>query len=134
VRSKSLSIRESWLKIAICTETMTDSDFFAPKPKLPKTEKYIIFQISPRSQISCIQIDSGIPRWNIKPHFTQSRGGGGGGEGGEGEEERRRRRRRRGGGGGRGGGEEKRFNEMNVSKIRAHSRAVWGCAAPPHSA
>jgi hypothetical protein len=71
---------------------MTDSDFFAPKKKSPKTEKYIIFQISPRSQISCIQIDSGIPRWNIKSHLTQSRGGGGGGERGEGEEERRRRR------------------------------------------
>ena len=96
--SKSLSIRERWLNIAICTETMTDSDFFAPKRKSPKTEKYIIFQISPRSQISCIQIDSGIPRWNITSHLTQSQGGGGGGERGGEEEERRRRRRRRGGG------------------------------------
>ena len=117
MRSKSLSIRESWPKIAICTETMTDSDFFAPKTKSPKTEKYIIFQISPRSQISCIQIDSGIPRWNIKSHLTQSRGGGGGGERGGEEEERRR--------GGGGGGEEKRFNEMNVT---AHPYMARECA------
>jgi hypothetical protein len=107
VRSKSLSIRERWLNIAICTETMTDSDFFAPKRKSPKTEKYIIFQISPRSQISCIQIDSGIPRWSITSHLTQSRGGGGGGE-------REGERRRRGGGG--GGGEEEEEEEEEERK------------------